>query len=73
VSYVNACYGHEFRSPPVPLVALLGCPEAHRQLSDFCLHALRPPLVTLCCAAEPLEHFVPRAFSSGARPGALWS
>ncbi len=63
MAFVQQFYSHEFRSPPVPLVALVGCPELHKPISEFFLHALKPPLVSLCCN-EPVEHFVPRAFST---------
>jgi hypothetical protein len=62
---VSSNYAHELRSPPVPLVALLGHPERHKLLSEAFLHTLKPPLVSLCCT-EPVENFVPRVFSTGA-------
>ncbi len=65
-NFIATYFLHEYRSPPVPLVALIGCPELHKPLSDFFLHSLKPPLVSLCCT-EAVEQFVPRAFPA---PGA---
>lgn len=65
-SLVSAAYESSFRSPPVPLVALLGCPEAHKEAADYFLHTLKPPLVSLCCK-EPVEQFVQHVFSPGAQ------
>ena len=52
----------EHRTPPLPLIALVGCPEFHKEVGDYFVQQLRPPLVSLS-SAEPVEQFVPRAFS----------
>ena len=52
----------EHRTPPLPLIALVGCPEHHKEVGDYFVQLLRPPLVSLS-SAEPVEQFLPRAFS----------
>lgn len=61
MNYVQLYYPQEHRTPPLPLVALLGCVELHKDVGDYFIQQLRPPLVALGCT-EPLEQFVPRAF-----------
>ncbi|KAL6759174.1 hypothetical protein V8C86DRAFT_1349583 [Haematococcus lacustris] len=51
----------EQRTPPLPLIALVGCPEYHKDVSDYFVSQLKPPLVSLS-ANEPVEQFVHRYF-----------
>ncbi|XP_057541354.1 uncharacterized protein LOC130820120 [Amaranthus tricolor] len=39
-------YPEELRTPPVPLIALVGCPELHSTISSH-LHSEKPPINTL--------------------------
>lgn len=61
MSYVQALYSPESRTPPLPLISIIGCPEYHKDVAEFFVQQLRPPLVSLC-ANESVEQFVPRAF-----------
>jgi len=65
VSYVQNYYPLEYRTPPLPLVALIGCPEVHKDVADFFVHQLRPPLVSLFTSTEPTEQFLSRNFGPG--------
>jgi hypothetical protein len=60
-SYVQALFPPEHRTPPLPLVALIGCSEYHKDIGDYFTQQHRPLLVSLS-SSEPLEQFVPRAF-----------
>lgn len=60
MNQVNS-YPPEYRTPPLPLIALLGCPEHHKDVGDYLVQQHRPPLVSLS-SAEPLDSFVPRVF-----------
>lgn len=60
-NFVASFYPQEHRTPPLPLVALLGCPELHREIGDFFIQQHRPPLV-FHGSNEPIEQFVARAF-----------
>ncbi|KAG2431817.1 hypothetical protein HXX76_009311 [Chlamydomonas incerta] len=60
-NFVASFYPQEHRTPPLPLVALLGCPELHREIGDFFIQQHRPPLV-FHGSNEPIEQFVSRAF-----------
>jgi hypothetical protein len=57
-------YAAEHRTPPLPLVALLGgSPELQREVADFYIMNYRPPLVFHGAASsEPLEQYLERAF-----------
>lgn len=44
----------ELRTPPLPLVVLVGVPDAHRALGTWASQALRPPLMAYG-VAEPSE------------------
>ncbi|GIM12975.1 hypothetical protein Vretimale_16160, partial [Volvox reticuliferus] len=61
MNFVTSFYPQEHRTPPLPLVALLGCPELHRDIGDYFIQHHRPPLV-FHGSNEPLEQFVSRAF-----------
>jgi hypothetical protein len=51
----------ELRTPPLPLVALVGHPELHAAVGAWMSQVLRPPI--LCHAvAEPSEPIVARLF-----------
>jgi hypothetical protein len=64
-SAVAQFYSVEQRTPPLPLIALIGCPEVHRDVSDYFVTQLKPPLVTLSAGgSEPLEAFVSRHFGA---------
>ena len=63
---VQSQYPLEYRTPPLPLVALIGCNEVHKEVADFFVHQLRPPLVSLFTTAEATEQFVARNFGKGA-------
>ena len=63
---VQSQYPLEYRTPPLPLVALIGCNEVHKEVADFFVHQLRPPLVSLFTSAEATEQFVARNFGKGA-------
>ncbi|MEW5315259.1 MAG: hypothetical protein WDW38_006702 [Sanguina aurantia] len=60
MNQVNS-YPPEYRTPPLPLIALLGCPEHHKDVGDYLVQQHRSPLVSLS-SAEPLDSFVPRVF-----------
>lgn len=64
MSHVQNYYPLEYRTPPLPLVALIGSVDYHRDFADFFVHQLRPPLVTLHGAAELTEQFVARHFGA---------
>ncbi|GAX76923.1 hypothetical protein CEUSTIGMA_g4370.t1 [Chlamydomonas eustigma] len=66
-SSVQSLYPLEYRTPPLPLVALVGCNEAHKDVADFFVHQLKPPLVSLFTTAEATEQFVARNFGPGKR------
>lgn len=59
---VHSIYPLEYRTPPLPLVALVGCNEYHKEVAEFFVHHLRPPLVSLFTSAEATEQFVARNF-----------
>lgn len=59
---MQSSYPLEFRTPPLPLVALIGCAEVHKDVADFFVHHLRPPLVSLFTTAEATEQFIARNF-----------
>jgi hypothetical protein len=40
----------ELRTPPLPLVALVGSPEVHREFGVWASQVLRPPLVAVAVA-----------------------
>ncbi|KAG2485655.1 hypothetical protein HYH03_015627 [Edaphochlamys debaryana] len=61
MNFVASFYPQEHRTPPLPLVALIGCSELHREISDYFIQHHRPPLV-FHGSNEPLEQFVARAF-----------
>ena len=71
MSLVQQYYSPEHRTPPLPLIALIGCPEHHKDVGDFFVQHLRPPLVSLS-STEPVEQFVPRAFGESSPQGAGW-
>lgn len=68
MSYVSAYHPPEVRTPPLPLVAFVGCPEYHKDLGSFLSTALRPPLVSLgvADATDPLLHRIFGALGSPA-------
>lgn len=77
MNYVSSFYPQEHRTPPLPLVALLGVPELHREISDYFIQQHRPPLV-FHGSSEPLEQFVARAFGEDwtlyfLHPGLVWT
>ena len=51
----------ELRTPPLPLVALVGHPEVHRELGVWASQVLRPPLVAIA-VAEANESVLARLF-----------
>lgn len=61
MAFSNQFYTPEQRSPPLPLVALCGCPEHHEELGHHFTYSHKPPLVCLS-ATDPLEQFAQRAF-----------
>ena len=67
--HVQSQYPLEYRTPPLPLVALIGCHEVHKEVADFFVHQLRPPLVSLFTTAEATEQFVARNFGRSHRMG----
>ena len=59
---IQSQYPLEYRTPPLPLVALIGCNEVHKEVADFFVHSLRPPLVSLFTTAEATDQFIARNF-----------
>ena len=57
-------YAAEHRTPPLPLVAVLGgSPELQRTVTDFFIAQHKPPLVFHAAASnEPLEQYLEKAF-----------
>lgn len=51
----------ELRTPPLPLVALVGHPEVHRDLGVWASQVLRPPLVAIA-VADANESVLARLF-----------
>lgn len=54
-------YPPEIRTPPLPLVAFVGCQELHKDIGTFFSQVLRPPLVSLG-VADASEHLLTRLF-----------
>lgn len=54
-------YPPELRTPPLPLVALVGSPELHREAGAFFSQTLRPPIVSVG-VAEAKEQLLSRLF-----------
>lgn len=63
---IPSLFSPEHRTPPLPLVALIGNPEYHKDAADYFVQQLRPPLVSLS-STEPVEQFVPRAFGESSQ------
>lgn len=55
-------YPAELRTPPLPLVALVGSPELHREVGSYFSQGLRPPVVSVVGVAEPNEQLLGRLF-----------
>lgn len=63
---VQTTYPLEYRTPPLPLVALFGCPGHQRAIADFFVHKQRPPLVSLITPpGATTEAAVARSFGEG--------
>jgi hypothetical protein len=51
----------ELRTPPLPVVALVGCPELHKDVGAFFGATMRPPFYSVGLA-EPNEAALQRMF-----------
>lgn len=47
MQYVQTYFATEVRTPPLPLVALVGCADVHKDVGYYLSTAMRPPLVSL--------------------------
>jgi len=59
-------YPVEYKSPPLPLIAFVGCPELHKDIGTFFSQVLRPPLLSLG-VADASEQLLTRVFG-GCQP-----
>lgn len=51
----------ELRTPPLPLIAFIGCPELHKDVGMYFNQTLRPPFFSVGLA-EPNEQLLIRLF-----------
>lgn len=58
----------ECRTPPLPLAALVGAPDVHRDFGLWASQVLRPPLVAVA-VAEPNEAVLTRFFGERGHQG----
>lgn len=61
---VAQSYSVEHRTPPTPLVALVGCNEHHHEITEYFLQLAKTAPTRLCSISctESLEQFMTKAF-----------
>lgn len=64
----------ETRTPPLPVIAFIGCPELHKDVGSFFNHTIRPPFFSVGLA-EPSESLLVRLFGeqAGCPPASWWT